>query len=66
MDSDKKTIGSGDRSFAVLLDDTCERLWDKKIQLSLRRLEKLEALLMGMEQELDAFLLEENKPIMSS
>ncbi|MDR3166824.1 MAG: hypothetical protein LBT93_02685 [Treponema sp.] len=66
MDFDNKTTISEDVPFAVLLDTTCDRLWEKKIQISLRRLEKLETLLTGLEQELDAFLLKANKPIMNS
>jgi hypothetical protein len=65
MNSDNGIVISHDASFAVLLDHTCERLWEKKVQISLRKLEKLEAVLTGLEQELDAFLLGENRPIMN-
>jgi hypothetical protein len=60
MNSDNGTLISRDASFAVLLDRTCERLWEKQIQISLRKLEKLEADLAGLEQELDVFLLGKN------
>jgi hypothetical protein len=65
MDCHNGAAVSGVVSFADLLDYTCERLWEKKIQISLQRLERLEVLLTGLERELDAFLLQENKPIMN-
>ncbi|MDR2393727.1 MAG: hypothetical protein LBD93_06200 [Treponema sp.] len=43
-------------SFDALLDQTCERLWGKKVQYALRRIQELEAALRSMEEELDTFL----------
>ncbi|MDR3138973.1 MAG: hypothetical protein LBT95_04795 [Treponema sp.] len=52
-------------SFEILLNETCDRLWEKKIQLSLHRLGELDALLGGLERELDDFLLQEKRPIIN-
>jgi hypothetical protein len=53
----KSVILSDRVSFDALLDQTCERLWEKKVQYAMRRIQKLEADLQCMEQELDAFFL---------
>jgi hypothetical protein len=58
MAIDNGIVGPDKPSFEILLNETCERLWEKKIQLSLRRLGELDALLVGLEQELDDFLFE--------
>jgi hypothetical protein len=42
-----------------MLDQTCERLWGKKVQYALRRIQELDADLQGIEQELDAFLCQQ-------
>jgi hypothetical protein len=43
-------------SFETVLDETCERLLGKKGQYSISRLIQMEADLIKMEKELDAFL----------
>jgi hypothetical protein len=43
-------------SFENVLDDTCGRLWDKKIQHSMRRIRELQDNLSGLEHELDALI----------
>jgi hypothetical protein len=43
-------------SFEQVLDETCERLWDKKVRYSLRRLEEMEDTLGKIEQELNEVL----------
>jgi hypothetical protein len=48
-----------DRSFYEVLDSACERLEDKQIQYSIRRLHELDVRLEEMEKELDDFLLRE-------
>jgi hypothetical protein len=48
-----------DRSFYEALDSVCERLEDKQIQYSIRRLRELDQRLEEMEKELDDFLLRE-------
>jgi hypothetical protein len=48
---------SNQPSFERIVEESCERLWDKKVQHSIRRIHELEAILSLMEQELDVFLL---------
>jgi hypothetical protein len=43
-------------SFEHMVEESCDRLWDKKVQHSIRRIHELEATLCSLEQELDAFL----------
>ncbi|GHV68365.1 hypothetical protein AGMMS49928_07670 [Spirochaetia bacterium] len=43
-------------SFQAVLDETCDRLWDTKVQYSLRRIAELDAALQKMETELDGFV----------
>ncbi|MDR2518709.1 MAG: hypothetical protein LBD13_04770 [Spirochaetaceae bacterium] len=51
---DKESVILSDNvSFESVLDKTCERLWGKKIQYSIRRIRELETTLQGLEQELD-------------
>ncbi|MDR0629020.1 MAG: hypothetical protein LBG24_05180 [Treponema sp.] len=52
----RSVIRSEHVSFDALLDQTCERLWDKKVQYAMRRIQELEGHLRSMEEELDAFL----------
>jgi hypothetical protein len=53
----EKILLSDPPSFEELLDKTCERLWDKKKQYTLRRLQELDARLSGLEQELEQFFV---------
>ncbi|MDR0721762.1 MAG: hypothetical protein LBF75_03050 [Treponema sp.] len=52
----RSVIRSENISFDALLDQTCERLWDKKVQYAMRRIQELEVRLQRMEEELDVFL----------
>jgi hypothetical protein len=45
-----------DSFFETLLDDTCSRLHDMQVRYSIRRLGELEAILNGLEAELDALI----------
>jgi hypothetical protein len=47
---------SNQPSFEHIVEQSCERLWDKKVQHSIRRIHELEVVLSSMEQELDVFL----------
>ncbi|MDR1466540.1 MAG: hypothetical protein LBI40_02845 [Treponema sp.] len=49
-------IHQQDISFETILDETCERLSEKKAQYSIARLVQLEAALESMKKELDEFL----------
>jgi hypothetical protein len=44
-------------SFEAVLDDVFERLRDRQIQYSIRRIGELEEALTGLEADLDRFLL---------
>lgn len=43
--------------FEAVLDQTCERLWDRKIQHSLRVIREMEERLIELERELDVLVL---------
>jgi hypothetical protein len=53
---------SKDISLEQVLDDTCDRLWEKKVRYSLRRLQEMEDALGKMEQELNEKFLFEAGP----
>jgi hypothetical protein len=46
-------------NFNAVLDDACNRLWNKKAELSIRRIRSLEEELTKMEKELDDFIARE-------
>jgi hypothetical protein len=46
-------------SFHEMLDSACDRLQDKQIQYSIRRLREMDHWLEELEKELDDFLLRE-------
>jgi hypothetical protein len=48
---------SGSVSFETMLDDVCGRLWDRKVNYSLRRIQEMDAALAALEQELDGLIL---------
>jgi hypothetical protein len=53
-DGDDSTfVLSKDRSLEQVLDETCDRLWEKKVRYSLRRLQEMEDALGKIEQELN-------------
>jgi hypothetical protein len=54
----KKDVLSDPPSFEEILDETCERLWDKKKQYTLRRLRELDERLTRLERELEQLLFE--------
>ena len=43
-------------SFEFVLDAACERLWEKKVEFSIRRINAMEEKLNQFEKELDEFL----------
>jgi hypothetical protein len=59
----RSVIRSDKVSFDALLDQTCERLWGKKVQYAMRRIQELEGYLQSMEEELDAFLYQKSPNI---
>jgi hypothetical protein len=52
----KKSVLSDSPSFEELLDETFERLWDKKKQYTLRRLRELDDRLTRLEGELEQLI----------
>jgi hypothetical protein len=50
-----------DPALSETLDSVCERLQDKQIQYSIRRLRELDLLLEDLERELDSFILREKR-----
>jgi len=42
-------------SFESVLDTTCERLWERRIQYSLRRIREMDVELENLEKSLDKF-----------
>lgn len=58
MRDPKKLVLSDPPSFEELLDETCERLWDKKKQYTLRRLQELDDRLTCLEGELEKLIFD--------
>jgi len=52
-----RDIVPGESSLESVLDTACDRLREKHIQHSIRRIRELEAKLRTLEQELDDFLI---------
>ena len=52
----KPVILTEESSFATVLDTACERLQEKHIQYSLRRIKEMDEELAGLQKELDDFL----------
>ena len=46
-----------DTSFNYIVDETCERLKDKQVQYSIRRIHEMEDKLSALEHELEQFLV---------
>jgi hypothetical protein len=58
MMSGKNAAAISDLSFEAMLDDVCDRLWDRRVSYSLRRIREMDAALAAMEQELDELILQ--------
>jgi hypothetical protein len=52
---------SGTSSFKEVVDHTCNRLWDRKVQFSIRRIRELEDMLKTLELELDMMIRDEQQ-----
>jgi hypothetical protein len=53
----KPAVVPGITSFSEVVDEACEKLMDKQISYSIRRIQKMEERLASLERELDDFLL---------
>ncbi|MDR2757822.1 MAG: hypothetical protein LBB78_00405 [Spirochaetaceae bacterium] len=58
MKNSEEIVLSDPPSFDDLLDKTCERLWNKKKQYTLRRLRELDHNLNILEQELEQIVFD--------
>jgi hypothetical protein len=54
--SERAAVIKEQSSFSEVLDGACNRLWDKKVELSIRRIKQLDEYLIRMEQELTALI----------
>jgi len=52
----KPIVLTEEHPFEAVLDSACERLKEKHIQYSIRRIREMEKVLAGLEKELDDFL----------
>ncbi|MDR0443011.1 MAG: hypothetical protein LBH44_06365 [Treponema sp.] len=57
---EKPATVSGVSSFSEVVDEACERLMDRQIKHSIRRIQEMEARLTNLERELDEFLFRGN------
>jgi hypothetical protein len=48
-------------TFNELVDDACERLMDRQIKYSIRRIQEMDERLCILEKELDEFLLQDDR-----
>ena len=60
--SEKNAAISGVSLFGEVVEEACERLMDRQIKYSIRRLQEMENRLSSLERELDAFLEKNNFP----
>ena len=52
----KSTVITEEQSFETVLDSACERLREKHVQYSIRRLKEMDEELEKLEKELDDFI----------
>jgi hypothetical protein len=50
-------------TFSDVVDEACEKLMDRQIKSSIRRIQEMEERLCGLEQELDEFLFQKNRKL---
>ena len=55
-DYDHGSIRPGESSFDDVLDNACEKLWEKQIQYTIRRIREMDDFLASFERELDTFI----------
>jgi hypothetical protein len=55
---DETAVFSDKSSFKEVVDETFDRLWDRKVQLSIRHIRDLEEQLDALELELDMMIKE--------
>jgi len=57
----KGAVSPGVYSFTEVVDEACDKLMDRQIKHSIRRLAGLDERLSVLEQELDEFLLQKDR-----
>jgi len=55
-DLDPGESNSPETTFEVVLDTTCDRLWEKRIQYSIKRINEMDEELNKLEKELEEFI----------
>lgn len=60
---EKPVIASQNITFEAVLDASCERLMERQVEYSIRRIQEMESLLEGLERELDAFLIQKGRAL---
>jgi hypothetical protein len=58
---EKSAVLSGDMLFSEVLDETFDRLWEWKIQYSIRRIQDMNERLTDLERELDGLVVHHGK-----
>jgi hypothetical protein len=58
---EKSAAVSGKSSFTEVVDEACERLMERQIKYSIRRIQEMEDRLTELERELDEFLYQKNR-----
>lgn len=62
MTSGKKPVTiSPKTSFSAVVDAACNRLMDRQVRYSIRRIQDMEERLAGLERELDQFLFQNDR-----
>ena len=52
---------SGSNSFSNVVDEACEKLINRQVKYTIRRIREMEEILYNMENELDDFLLQKDR-----
>ena len=60
---EKHTAITGISSFSEVVDEACERLMERQIKYSIRRIQEMEDRLSELERELDDFLFKKEQRI---
>ena len=58
---EKPAVVSDRASFSEVVDEACERLMERQIKYSIRRIQEMEDRLTELERELDEFLFKKNR-----
>jgi hypothetical protein len=60
---DQSKCSDGIYSFSEVLDSACEKLMDRQIKYSIRRIREMEERLCCLERELDDFLFQKGRKL---